>query len=126
MENDKKTKQSTSNLQCLRRILRIFWPDRITNIELWERANQEPIEIQICKRKWGWLGHTLRKPRDDICREALDWNPQESRKRGRPKCTWKRTITEEAKRLNKSWGEIKAIASNRVRWKKRVEALCSE
>ena len=30
--------------------------------ELWERARQEPVAKQILKRKWGWIGHTLRNP----------------------------------------------------------------
>ena len=37
------------------------------------------------KRRWGWLGHTLRKPNTNITRQALTWNPQGKRKRGRPK-----------------------------------------
>jgi hypothetical protein len=28
----------------------------------------------------------------------LDWNPQGTRKRGRPKKTWKRSVVEEAQR----------------------------
>jgi hypothetical protein len=31
--------------------------------------------------------HTLRKPPSDISRAALEWNPQGTRKRGRPKTT---------------------------------------
>ena len=43
---------------CLRRILGIRWPDRISNTDLWERAGQEPLAKQILQRKWGWIGHT--------------------------------------------------------------------
>jgi hypothetical protein len=32
-----------------------------------------------------WNVRTLRKPRSDISRAALEWNPQGTRKRGRPK-----------------------------------------
>lgn len=48
-------------------------------------------------------------------RTALDWNPQENRKRIRPKITWKRTVVSRAAR--KEWKEVKALASNRVRWR---------
>jgi len=65
------------------------------------------------KRKWGWLGHTLRKSSDDIARQGLQWNPQGKRGRGRPKNTWRRTVLEEAKGVNKTWAEIKADAKNR-------------
>jgi hypothetical protein len=47
--------------KCLRKILRIFWPDQISNSALWKRTNQLRIDWQTRKRKWGWLGHTLRK-----------------------------------------------------------------
>nr|KAG5709545.1 hypothetical protein BaRGS_001595 [Batillaria attramentaria] len=47
---------------CLRRIFNIRWPEKIRNEELWERAGQEPVAKQILRRKWGWIGHTLRKP----------------------------------------------------------------
>ena len=69
-----KFKNLTAKLQvfinkCLRKILRIFWPDQITNKELWKRTEQPRIDLQIRKRKWGWLGHTLRKPSDVIARQ---------------------------------------------------------
>jgi hypothetical protein len=94
----------------LRKILRIFWPDQITNKELWKCTKQPRIDFQIRKRKWGWLGYTLRKPIDDITRQALEWNPQGKRSRGRPKNTWRRTVLEEAKELKKIWAEIKCVA----------------
>ncbi|RUS77407.1 hypothetical protein EGW08_014826 [Elysia chlorotica] len=45
----------------------------------------QKVETEIMKRKWGWIGHTLRKPASNITRQALDWNPQGKRKVGRPK-----------------------------------------
>ncbi|VDO84480.1 unnamed protein product [Schistosoma margrebowiei] len=46
---------------CLRNILNIHWPDTISNSLLWERTNQLPAEEEIMKRRWKWIGHTLRK-----------------------------------------------------------------
>jgi len=60
---------------------------------------QPRIDLQIRKRKWGWLDHALQKPTDDITRQALEWNPQGKRSRGRPKNTWRRTVLEGAKRV---------------------------
>jgi len=102
--------------------LRIFWPDQITNIALWKRTNQPRIDLQIRKRKWRRLGHTLRKSSDHIARQALEWNPQGKRDRGRPKNTWRRTLLEEAKGVNKTWVEMKADAKNTVKWKILVAA----
>ena len=44
--------------KCLRKVMRIFWPDWITNKELWSATNQEPIDQEIRRRKWRWLGHS--------------------------------------------------------------------
>ncbi|KAJ4429209.1 hypothetical protein ANN_26212 [Periplaneta americana] len=58
-------------------------------------TEEEPIEIQIKRRKWRWIGHTLRKPNEAIERQALEWNPQGVRKVGRPRGTWRRMVNEE-------------------------------
>jgi hypothetical protein len=63
---------------------------------LWEKTGENPIELQIKKRKWKWIGHTIRKDQNVVERIVLDWNPQGTRKRGRPKKTWKRSVVEEA------------------------------
>jgi hypothetical protein len=56
--------------------LRIFWPDKILNEELWKHTKQPRIDLQIRKRKWGWLSHTLRKPSEDIARQDPEGNSQ--------------------------------------------------
>ena len=111
--------------KCLRKILRNFWPDQITNEELWKRTKQPRIDLEIRKRKWGWLDHTLRKTFDDISRQHIQWNPQAKRCRGRPRITWPRTVLEETKNVKKTCTEIKTNVKNRVRWRIVVEALCS-
>ena len=96
---------------CLRRILRVFWPNRITNISLWERTKQEPIEVQLLRRKWSWIGHTLRKNNTAITKQALTWNPQGKRSRGRPKNTWRRSTEQEVKGL--TWKQLEKMAQDR-------------
>ena len=124
------TKKIITQLQTfinrrLRYILGVWWPRKISNEELWQRTQQERIEATIRKRKWRWIGHTLRKPASNITHLSLEWNPQEVRRRGRPKKSWRRTIQQEYEDLGMSWEEVKRTAKNRVRWKAVVEALCS-
>ncbi|GFR82611.1 hypothetical protein ElyMa_002367100 [Elysia marginata] len=69
--------------RCLRRILRIKWTDKISNESLWERTRQIPAGDEIGRRRWRWIGHTLRKPCGSITKNVLDWNPQGKRSRGR-------------------------------------------
>nr|KAG5690574.1 hypothetical protein BaRGS_009236 [Batillaria attramentaria] len=124
------TKTNSHKLQtfinrCLRNILNIRYPLVITNQDLWERTRQIPIEQEIKKRKWGWIGHTLRKSTSNVTRQSLDWNPQGKRKVGRPKQTWRRSTDAEAKATGMTWAELKRASQNRVRWRSVVAALCS-
>ncbi|XP_061171868.1 uncharacterized protein LOC133181367 [Saccostrea echinata] len=110
---------------CLRRIFNIRWPERISNEELWKRAGQESMDVQIRQRKWGWIGHTLRKPPSSITRQALTWNPQGKRKRGRPRNTWRRDSESELKTQDMTWQDAVKAAQNRVHWRTVVDGLCS-
>ena len=104
------TKTSTKNLQtftnrCLRNILNIRWLEVVSNEELWNKAKQTHIKMEIKKRKWGWIGHTLRKPVYNISRQALEWNPQGNRKVGHPKQTWRQSTKDEIKAAGTTWAE---------------------
>nr|KAG5693367.1 hypothetical protein BaRGS_015654 [Batillaria attramentaria] len=98
---------------CLRRIFNIRWPEKIRNEELWERAGQEPVAKQILRRKWGWIGHTLRKPASSTTRQALTWNPQGKRKRGRPRNSWRRDTEAELCKQGTNWTGVARLAQNR-------------
>jgi len=116
--------------RCLRRIFRIFWPNRISNQDLWRKAELKDINLEVRRRKFGWIGHTLRRSPNEVCFKALVYNPQGSRRRGRPKNTWRRsTLAEinsfaEDRRYNSIW-ELKDLASRRTRWRNFVDGLCS-
>nr|KAG5687578.1 hypothetical protein BaRGS_009975 [Batillaria attramentaria] len=99
---------------CLRRIFNIRWPEKIRNEELWERAGQEPVAKQILRRKWGWIGHTLRKPASSTTRQALTWNPQGKRKRGRPRNSWRRDTEAELCKQGTNWTGVARLAQNRA------------
>ncbi|VDO86504.1 unnamed protein product [Schistosoma margrebowiei] len=60
-----------------------------------------------------------------MTRQALTWNPEGKRKRGRPKNTLRRIIEPDMKRMNKNWKELERIAQDRVGWKMLVSGLCS-
>jgi hypothetical protein len=129
-ETWKVTNSITQKLQsfinrCLRRILNVRWPEVISNIMLWETTGEKPTELQIKKRKWKWIGQTVRKDENAVERIALEWNSRGTRTRGRPKKTWRRSVMEEAQREERTWREVKMLATDRSRWKSFVEALCS-
>ncbi|KAL7038161.1 hypothetical protein ACKWTF_009478 [Chironomus riparius] len=59
----------------------------------------------------------------DIARQAIFWNVQGNRTRGRRRITWRTTVEREAEQQNKKLQEIAALAQNRVRFKCFVYAL---
>ena len=105
---------------CLRKILQIHWPERITNEELWRRTSQRPMEEDIKMRKWKWIGHTLRKPKESITRQALTWNPQGKRKKGRPRKPWRRDVEKETQEMGFSWVEVSQLFQDRVAFRNNV------
>jgi len=105
--------------------MNIKWTGKITNEELWRITYKKSIENQIKRRKWNWIGQTLRKETDAIEKTALDWNHQGYRRRGRPKRTWRRTIEDGIRSTRRSCNEVKGIAGDRNAWKLFMDALCS-
>ena len=130
LETWKMTKSTLNTLQtfmkgCLQKILCIRWPEKISNEDLWNAADQEPVATQIRRRKWGWIGHTLRKPASNITKQALTRYPQGKRKRERPMNTWHRDNEAEMHKSDHCWKELEKTAQSRVCWQSVVDGLCS-
>ena len=117
------TKMQTFVNGCLRQILRLRWFDKVSNAELWTSTNQQLMNVK--RRKWRWIGHTLRKESGSITRKAFEWNSQGKRRKGRPKQTWRRSLNCELRNSGLTWEQAKTSARDRGSWKKVVEALCS-
>ncbi|VDP70587.1 unnamed protein product [Schistosoma mattheei] len=79
-----------------------------------KRTNQLLAEEEIRKGRWKWIRHTLRKSSNCITRQALTWNREGKRKRGRPKNTLRREMEADMKRMNYNWKELERIAQDRV------------
>ncbi|RXN04778.1 endonuclease-reverse transcriptase [Labeo rohita] len=116
-------KLSTFHTTSLRKILRIFWPRKISNHDLLQRCKQEDMDTIITRRRWRWIAHVMRKDCTSISKTALHWTPEGKRKRGRPKNTWRRTVEAELKTLNHTWGTIEKLAKDRQKWMIFVAAL---
>jgi hypothetical protein len=86
-------------------------------------TGQQVIAVEIGRRKWGWIGHTLRKHETDIARQALFWNVRGKRSIGRRKITWRTTVEKEAEQQNKKLAEVAVIARNKILFNRFVNAL---
>ena len=103
----------------LRRILRIDWTMHVTNEEVRRRAGVvELLSQTVRRRRWSFIGHTLRRDRKDLAKTALTWTPEGRRKRGRPKETYRRTVERERNQLGfNSWSAAAAVAGDRAAWR---------
>ena len=91
--------------QCLKRSLGIFWPYIVSIDELNERTGCTRMSVEVKRRRWRFLGHVLRMPREHHCVTAPTWTPMGKRKVGCPKTTWCRTVEKERTKVGwKSWG----------------------
>ena len=71
-------------------------------------VNRASDEIR-CWR-WGWIGHKMRKNREENCVTALEWRPDGKR---RPKTIWRAMV--EDKRQAAGWQSqttVRALATN--------------
>ena len=109
----------------LRGITRVFWPNKISNSRRLQVTKQEPMGPILKRRRCRWSGHTLRMDSGAHARTALTWAPEGTRKRGRPRTTWRRTISEELKKAGIAWVEAERLANDRVAWRDLVEASCA-
>ncbi|XP_041356848.1 uncharacterized protein LOC121374038 [Gigantopelta aegis] len=114
---------SSFHTTSLRRILRIFWPRKISNEQVLEETNQESMRTIITRRRWKWISHVLQKEDTSITKTAECWTHKWKRKRGRPKTTWRRTVELEMKETGHSCGTIERLARDRPAWRNFVAAL---
>ena len=109
--------------KCLRKILKIHWPMKVTNEEVRRRTGSERLSTQIRTRRWTWTGHVLRMKPDSLPITALNWATEGKRKRGRPRVTWRRTVEKERSQIGfKTWIEAARTAIDRKRWKDTVKS----
>ena len=65
----------------------------------------------------------FRKPVASTTRQALPWNPQEKRRIGRPRNTWRRDLLAETKTMGITWNQLEAKAQDRELWRSLVDGL---
>ncbi len=83
------------------------------------------MSIVLTRKRWGWVGHVLRRESTSISKVALRWTPEGKRERGRPKSTWRRAAEAELHALNLTWGQASRLVKDRQEWRRLVDALCA-
>ena len=109
----------------LRRLIGIVYPARISNTELYERCNTEPLSDIVDRRRWQLTGHILRMDRDAPPWIALTGYFAGDAKagRGRPRTSIATRITSDLQRRNidlkrsNQLENVRAIALDKPTWR---------
>ena len=108
---------------CLRRILNVRWYEHVSEIEIRCRSGQRSIIERIKENHWKWYGHVLRMPESRLPKQTTQWNPGGSRRRGRPRDTWRRTMQRELRMHNLREEDVPSLAEDRSAWRRLVADL---
>ena len=87
-----------------------------------ERSGQKSVIGKIRYHRWRWYGHVLRMPVNRLPKQALGWTPEGTRRVGRPKDTWRRTIARD-KQENNIDVNVEDLAQRRGDWRNFITAL---
>ena len=83
------------------------------------------MKTQIRRKKWNWISQTLRKPHNNVTKQALFWNPKGKQNHGGLANNWRRSAEQELQQISLRWTQIERQAQDKEQWKKTVEELSS-
>uniref|UniRef100_A0A183JXX2 Ovule protein n=1 Tax=Schistosoma curassoni TaxID=6186 RepID=A0A183JXX2_9TREM len=86
-------------------------------------GREQTVEEEMRKKRWKWIGHTLRNAPNCITRKAFNWNPQSEKRIGRPKKILHREMEIDTRRTKKNCMELEMKAEVRVGWRMVVGGL---
>ena len=113
-------KLETFHMRALRSILGIRWQDRVTNLEVLNRANSSSIESRLIKAQLRWVGHVIRMGEDRLPRILLYGELQDGkRNQGRPRKRYKDHLKENLHWCDLEVSELEECAKNRPRWRQK-------
>jgi len=95
-----------------------IWKDKVRNEAIRDNTGQDMLEVIVRKRRLRWFGHVQRMEDSRRGKQALEWIPDEKKKRGRPRITWRdRVWTRYVECMNMTWEDVCHEATDRKEWK---------
>jgi expansin (peptidoglycan-binding protein) len=94
---------------------KIKWTDRITNDEVFQRAEQEKLILKINKkyRRYWWIGRTVR--RNEFAVNTLEGAKNRKKHVGKPRLQYLKQVARNTGA--ESYIAMKRMACNSSRWK---------
>ena len=114
------------HMRALRSILSICWQDRVTNLEVLDRANSNSIESMLLKVQLRWVGHVIRMEEFWVPRRLMYGELQlGKRNQGRPKLRYKDTVKANLQWCNIKPRELEDRAMDRPVWRASIHKAVS-
>ena len=110
---------------CLRKILRISYTKHVTNAEIRQVTQCQPVSDMVRANRLRFFGHVARAQPTEVHRRAVQaamQKPPPSWKRppGRPSTTWLRVIADDVKPMNFGIHTAWRKATDRIEWRRVV------
>ena len=104
--------------KSLRSIMSIHWQDRVTNLEVLDRAKMISIEAMILKARLRWVGHVIRMDDHRLPKQLL-YSELSSGKRsqGRPRMRFKDCVKSNIKQSGIPPKQLELRAADRPGWR---------
>ena len=99
--------------------------DRVRNETIYEKVRECPLVQTVQQRQLRWLGHALRRDKDEPARIFALYEPVQSHGsiKGRPPTTYKQYISGLLTTDKKDITTKQNMASDRTKWEKRVAEI---
>ena len=110
--------------KCIRKILGISYLDKIRNVEVMKKSGMREMTDMIRERRLKWFGHVARMKTSRFPNRVMKWIPPGKRKRGRPRMSWKETISRDIREHGLTWKEAEETAQDRKTWRF-ISARCA-
>ena len=99
-----------------RRMLRISWKDKKTNISILQELNtKRELVYTIVKRKMTYFGHAMRHPKCLLMKDVITGKTNGKRGRGRPRTSYMKNLSDWYQKIATPkifcWGHKKFIRS---------------
>ena len=107
------------HLRCLRRIMKIYWLERVTNIEVLQRAEITGTEYMLTQQHMKWVGHVARMDERRLSKQVLYGQLLDApRKAVGQKLRFKDTVRHNLQNVDIDRKNWEMIACDRSMWKK--------
>ena len=104
--------------RCLRRILRVWWWEKMTNEEVRKRADMGLLSTIIRKRRLQWLGHVERMGEDRMPHVLFDGRLKSKKKAfAGVRRRWVDVVKKDAETAGVRGEQLPELAEDRAKWR---------